>query len=50
MLRKASDSRKLGHYRLFLDMLQKFLTKKNVPYQEIAALETEWRDLLKLKA
>lgn len=48
MLRKASDSRKLGHYRLFLDMLQKFLTKKNVPYQEIAALETEWRDLLKL--
>jgi hypothetical protein len=48
LLRKSSDSRKLGHYRLFLDMLQKFLTKKAFPFQEIHALETEWRDLMKL--
>lgn len=48
LLRKSTDSRKLGHYRLFLDMLQRYLTKKPFPFQEIQALETEWRDLLKL--
>jgi hypothetical protein len=48
LLRKSSDGKKLGHYRLFLDMLQKFLAKKSFPFQEIHALETEWRDLLKL--
>ncbi|MFM2375090.1 MAG: hypothetical protein RLZZ165_187 [Bacteroidota bacterium] len=48
LLRKRPDGRKFSHYRLFLDMLQRFLNKKQVPSQEIHTLETEWRDLLKL--
>jgi hypothetical protein len=48
LLRKATDGRKLNHYRAFLDMLQKFLMKKPFSYQEVTALETDWNDLLKL--
>lgn len=47
-LRKNPDSRKLSHYRLFFDMLQKFLTKKPFQFQEIPAFETEWNELFKL--
>ena len=47
-IRKSKDSRKLSHYRQFLDMLQRLLNKKKVNYNAIAALETDWMDLIKL--
>lgn len=48
LLRKSTDSRKLAHYRAFLDMLQRHLQKKSFSFQEIGGLETDWNDLLKL--
>lgn len=47
-IRKSKDVRKLGHIRQFLDMLQKLLARKQISYQEIAALNTDWMDTLKL--
>ena len=47
-IRKSKESRKLSHYRQFLDMLQKFINKKRVNFSPIAALETDWMDLIKL--
>ncbi len=47
-IRKSKISRKLSHYRQFLDMIQKFLNKKRVTYSPIANLETDWMDLIKL--
>lgn len=47
-IRKSKDSRKLSHYRQFLEMLQKFLNKKRTTFNPVAALETDWMDLIKL--
>ncbi|MEM0996478.1 MAG: hypothetical protein AAGN35_05340 [Bacteroidota bacterium] len=47
-IRKSKDARKLGHIRQFLEMVQKMLDKKRITYQEIAALNTDWMDILKL--
>lgn len=47
-IRKSKDSRKLSHYRAFLEKIQKILNRKNVTYAPISALETDWMDLIKL--
>lgn len=47
-IRKSKDARKLSHFRQFLEMLQKFLSKKSVSFQPVSALETDWMDLIKL--
>ena len=47
-IRKSKDSRKLSHYRAFLEKVQKLLNKKNLQYAVIPALETDWMDLIKL--
>lgn len=47
-IRKSKDSRKLSHYRAFLEKVQKLLNKKGVQYNVITALETDWLDLIKL--
>jgi hypothetical protein len=47
-IRKSKDVRKLGHIRQFLDMLQKLLARKQITFQEITALNTDWMDTLKL--
>jgi hypothetical protein len=48
LIRKHPDARRMAHYRQFLDLLQKFLLKKPVQWQEIPAFETDWNELFKL--
>lgn len=48
LIRKHPDARRMAHYRLFLDLLQKFLMKKPLQWQEIPAFDTEWNELFKL--
>lgn len=47
LVRKAPDGRKLGHYRQFLELLHRHLTKKKVAWQEIAGLKFPWTQPLK---
>ncbi len=47
-IRKSKDSRKLSHYRAFLEKVQKVLSRKAVQYSAIPAMETDWMDLIKL--
>jgi hypothetical protein len=47
LLRKSADARKMAHYRLFLEMLQKLLMKKKVVWQEVPAFQMPWPQPLK---
>lgn len=47
-IRKSKDSRKLSHYRAYLEKVQKLLNKKSAQYTLVPALETDWMDLIKL--
>ena len=47
-LRKQDSPRKLGHYKLFSEAVQKMLERKQVSWEEIPGLRTDWRELLKL--
>jgi hypothetical protein len=47
LLRRSPDSRKLSQYRLFLELLQKLLSKKKVAWQDIPGFQTPWTHPLK---
>lgn len=47
LLRKMPDGRRMGHYRNYLDLLQRHLTKKKVTWQEIHGMNCGWETPLK---
>lgn len=47
LLRKAPDARKQAHFRLFLELVQKMLSKKRVQWQDIPGFHMNWTQPLK---
>ncbi len=47
-IRKSQNPRKYAHMRRYLDSVAKLAEKKDIIFEPIAALTTEWPDLLKL--
>jgi hypothetical protein len=47
LLRKSLDARKLAHYRLYLELVQKFLAKKKVVWQDVSGFNLGWQVPLK---
>jgi hypothetical protein len=42
LLRKSTETRKLAHYRLYLEMVQKMLSKKKVIWQDVPGFNLNW--------
>jgi hypothetical protein len=47
LLRKSLDARKLAHYRLYLELVQKLLSKKKVQWQDVPGFNLGWQVPLK---
>jgi hypothetical protein len=47
LLRKSTDARKLAHYRLYLELVQKLLSKKKVQWQDVPGFNLDWQIPLK---
>ena len=47
LLRKSIDARKLSHYRLYLELVQKLLAKKKVVWQDVPGFNLGWQVPLK---